>query len=267
MMAGDRQSTYDVATFGISDAELEVLRRIFVVSADRPNTYRLLAAASAPRDSRIMMLDRKDAGDVSRWANAQKNLHTLPPTVILTQNEPGENTLSLRRPLIATRVLAVLDRAVKELEAPDTTPAPVDESAFESSTTRTPPARQYQALVVDDSLPVRKQIAMALEKVNVKANFAESGEQALSALEKSHYNIVFLDVVMPGIDGYEACRKIKGDPKTKDIPVILLTSNSSALDRVKGKMSGCDTFLVKPVNKDDFYQTLRKFLTESLAVS
>ena len=79
-------------------------------------------------------------------------------------------------------------------------------------------------------------------------------------------HIIFLDVIMPGIDGYEACKRIKRDPETKHIPVVLLTGCSTRLDRVKGKMSGCDTYLVKPVSKDEFYQTLRKHLAEKATV-
>ena len=265
-MASDRQPIYDVATFGIPDSELEVLRRIFIVSADRHNTYRLLPAGSDSRNRRIMMLDREVPSNVYRWANAHKGMPNQPPTVILTQNEPEDDKLTLRRPLIATRVLAALDRAVKALDATGTSAAPSDQDAFESTDAEMQPGKRYRALVVDDSLPVRKQIAEALEKVNVDASFAENGEQALSRLDGMNYHIIFLDVIMPGIDGYEVCKKIKRDPETKHIPVVLLTGCSTRLDRVKGKMSGCDTYLVKPVGKDEFYQTLRKHLAEKAAV-
>ncbi len=265
-MDGDQQSIYEVATFGIGDADLEVLRRIFVVSAERPNIYRLLPAESDSRKSRIMMLDRSDPGGVSAWAKAQKSAPKPVRTVILTQDEPGVEALFLRRPLIATRVLGVLDRAVQALESQPATAGPV-ESAFVATSSKITHHRKYRALVVDDSLMVRKQIAMALEKVRIDANFAESGEQALAALEKSEYDIVFMDVMMPGIDGFDACKQIKRDPDTQHIPVVLLTGKTSALDRVKGKMSGCDTYLAKPVDKDTFYQTLRKYLRQRTAVS
>ena len=265
-MARAKQPNYDVATFGIPDSELEVLRRIFVVSADRPNTYRLLPAGSDSRNPRIMMLDREIPSNVYRWANAHKVMPNQPPTVILTQNEPEDGKRARRRPLIASRVLAVLDRAVKALDATGTSTTPSDKDAFEPTHAEMQPGKQYRALVVDDSQPVRKQIAKALEKVNVEASFAENGEQALSRLDRTNYHIIFLDVIMPGIDGYEVCKKIKRDPETKHIPVVLLTGCSTRLDRVKGKMSGCDTYLVKPVSKDEFYQTLRKYLAQKAAV-
>ena len=103
-------------------------------------------------------------------------------------------------------------------------------------------------------------LALPLKTNGLSADLAENGEQALSRLDGANYHIIFLDVIMPGIDGYEACKRIKRDPETKHIPVVLLTGCSTRLDRVKGKMSGCDTYLVKPVSKDEFYQTLRKHL-------
>ena len=261
-MARDRQNIYDVATFGISEPEREILRRIFVVSADRPNSYRLLPTESQSRKPRIMMLDRNIPSDVYAWANAHKGLPNQPPTVILTQNETEDGKLTLRRPLIATRVLTALDRAVNALHETATPPVSSDLNAFASDDPELEPGKRYRALVVDDSLPVRKQIATALDKVNVEASFAENGEQALTMLGTTNYHIIFLDIIMPGIDGYDVCKKIKRDPATKRIPVVFLTGCSAPLDRVKGKMAGCDAYLVKPVSKDEFYQTLRKQLAE-----
>lgn len=264
-MAGGKQNIFDVATFGISDPELEVLRRIFVVSADRPNKFRLLPPGSESRNARIMMLDREIPSNVYRWANAHRDTPTQPPTVILTQNASEDDKLTLRRPLIATRVLSVLDRAVKTLDTTGKSAAPSDQSAFEPYDAEMVPGKRYRALVVDDSLPVRKQIAKALDKVNVDASFAENGEQALARLDRPNFHIIILDVIMPGIDGFEVCKRLKREAETKHIPVVLLTGCSTRLDRVKGKMSGCDAYLVKPVSKDEFYQTLRKHLAEKTA--
>jgi len=258
-----RQNIYDVAAFGISDTELEILRRIFVVSEDRPISYRLQQAESRRRHTRIMLLDRKDNTEVARWADAHKNLRHQPATIYLTQNEPGDNTFCLRRPLITTRVLAVLDRAVSAPAALDTQTASTPTVFEENSTCIVP--RQYRALVVDVNLPVRTAIAAALKKVRVGATFAESGEQALAVLDQSDFDIVFLDAALPGVDGYDVCKRIKVDPEKSHIPVVLLTANSSAVDRTKGKIAGCDAYLVKPVSKDDFYQTVRKNVFDKAA--
>lgn len=122
----------------------------------------------------------------------------------------------------------------------------------------------YRALVVDDSLPVRKQVAMALKRSGISADFAEDGETALTLVAKNDYEIIFLDVMMPGVDGYEVCKAVKRDKRKKNIPIVMLTGKSSPFDKVKGKLSGCDTYLTKPVGIREFNRTLNKCLKEPM---
>src|SRR5690606_12769646 len=75
---------------------------------------------------------------------------------------------------------------------------------------------------------------------------ADAG-QALVAVGKNQYDLVFLDVVMPGMDGYTACRRIKAIPSYKQVPVVLLTSRDSESDRLRGVLAGCDRYLIKPL--------------------
>ena len=81
-------------------------------------------------------------------------------------------------------------------------------------------------------------------------------------LEKDHYDIIFLDVVMPGVDGYEVCRRIRKNMLTKQTPVIMLTSKSSSFDRVRGAMAGCNSYLTKPVDYEKFHKVLEEYLTQ-----
>jgi CheY-like chemotaxis protein len=120
------------------------------------------------------------------------------------------------------------------------------------------------ALVVDDSLPVRVQLHRALQPLVGRIDFAETGEAALALLRARRYGIVFLDVVLPGVDGYEVCRNVKEGP-ARHTPVIMLTSNSSPADRVKGKLAGCDTYLIKPVGQAMFHEVVSQFLRTPLA--
>ena len=113
---------------------------------------------------------------------------------------------------------------------------------------------------VDDSLPVRIQMKKALMDVAGRVDFAETGEQAEQMLEQNRYDIVFLDVILPGVDGYDICKKIKKSPDKGKTPVIMLTSNSSPADQIKGKMAGCDTYLIKPVNQVIFKEVIREYL-------
>ena len=69
-----------------------------------------------------------------------------------------------------------------------------------------------RVLVVDDSLPIRTQLKLALSDITKNVDFAEDGEQAMALLDENQYNIVFLDVVLPDVDGYKICKSIKRDP-------------------------------------------------------
>lgn len=125
---------------------------------------------------------------------------------------------------------------------------------------RREPEPAVRALVVDDSLPVRIQMRQALQPLSWQVDYAENGEQALPLLDANDYDIIFLDVVMPGIDGYDVCRHAKGG-RHRDTPVIMLTSASSPADRVKGKLAGCNTYLIKPVTPPVLRQLIEQYLS------
>lgn len=101
-------------------------------------------------------------------------------------------------------------------------------------------------LVVDDSPTVQEQLLLFLKERGYQCRAVSDAEQALAAVEKSQYDMVFLDVVMPGMDGFTACRKIKTMASYRKVPVVLLTSRSSTTDRVHGLMAGCTRYLTKP---------------------
>ncbi len=140
------------------------------------------------------------------------------------------------------------------------------EKAFSSPNPQTAPTpSQYaplRALVVDDSLGVREQLRGALTRIGILTDLAENAEVATVMLNKNAYDIAFLDVVMPGMDGYELCRKIKHNAYTRGIPVVMLTSRSSPFDRARGALAGCDSYLIKPITWDGFYKAIDKALNK-----
>jgi len=144
-------------------------------------------------------------------------------------------------------------------------PPPIQtvDSAVETSEEPPVAAGAFKALVVDDSLPVRKQVSVALRRAGITAEFAEDAESALHLIETRSYDILFLDIVLPGKDGYEVCKAVKKDKDKKHIPVVMLTGKASRFDRAKGKLSGCDAYLTKPVSLKEFNQTLSKWLNVS----
>lgn len=124
-----------------------------------------------------------------------------------------------------------------------------------------------RALVVDDSLAVRKQIEIEFGLLGTEVDSVDSAEAALDASSKMTYDIIFMDVVMPGMDGYAACKRIKRSALNKNTPIVLLTSRSSSFDKIKGALAGCDTYLVKPISHNDFESVVNKYFSETKALA
>lgn len=116
-----------------------------------------------------------------------------------------------------------------------------------------------RVLIVDDSPSVRTQMNLYLGKRKFECHLAENSEQAIRAVKQTRFDIIFLDIMMPGADGYQACKAIKSFESTKQTPVILLTSKNSPIDKIHGIMSGCDKYLTKPVRSSELDGLLRSY--------
>ena len=121
--------------------------------------------------------------------------------------------------------------------------------------------RGLQLAFVGRSEPVRKQLEIELKLLGAKVQLSESGEQAIELCRENKYDIIFLDVVMPGIDGYEVCKYLKNNHHSKNTPVIMLTGKSSPISKVMGSLSGCDSYLTKPLEREQFQHVAGKYLT------
>ena len=109
----------------------------------------------------------------------------------------------------------------------------------------------YNILIVDDT-PVNLSIVVEfLQSVGFGIRIARSGEKALERVRYNHPDIILLDVLMPGIDGFETCRLLKAKKATKDIPVIFMTSLTSVEDKVKGFEVGAVDFVTKPLAQEE----------------
>ncbi|MEH6512370.1 response regulator transcription factor [Maribacter arcticus] len=109
-------------------------------------------------------------------------------------------------------------------------------------------------LIVDDEPHIRMLIEQTLEDLEddgVVLLFAENGEQALSIIEKEKPSLVFLDVMMPKLNGMEVCYKVKKELKLTDIYIILLTAKGQEVDRQKGLDMGADRYMTKPFDPDE----------------
>lgn len=117
-----------------------------------------------------------------------------------------------------------------------------------------------EVLVVEDSLTQRELICALLQKTGLKVVVARDGLEALEHLEKFIPDAIILDIVMPRMNGYEVCRKLKSNPKTKDIPVILCSTKSEESDRYWGLKQGADAYIAKPFQPAELISTLKQLL-------
>ncbi len=117
-----------------------------------------------------------------------------------------------------------------------------------------------RVLVVDDSLPNRKLLEARLQDEYFEVAGAASGAEAITLAQRWSPDIILLDVLMPGMDGFEACRRLKAQLSTAHIPVVMVTSLNDQGERVRGLDAGADDFLVKPVDQATLFARLRALL-------
>lgn len=139
---------------------------------------------------------------------------------------------------------------------PSIAPGPVAETAAAAAADGEP---EPQILVVDDSDIALRFMARCLGRFGLGVQLAHSGEEALQRVATGRYAFVFMDVNMPGIDGYQTCRLIKKRPYAagrKAPKVVMLTSRGGMVDKMRGTLAGCDAYLTKPLQQDDLVRAI-----------
>src|SRR5678815_5177085 len=117
-----------------------------------------------------------------------------------------------------------------------------------------------KVLVVDDTPHNVKLLADLLGVKGYSVTTAVNGEEALAKVAADPPDIVLLDVMMPGLSGYDVCRRLRADPATALLPVVLVTSLDPQAERVKGMEAGADDFLPKPINQAELFARVRSLL-------
>lgn len=113
-----------------------------------------------------------------------------------------------------------------------------------------------KVMVIDDSNTIRKTAEIFLLQAGAQVVLAEDGFDALAKINDHLPNVVFCDILMPRLDGYQTCALIKKNPKFSATPVIMLSSKDGLFDRARGRMVGSDEYLTKPFTKDSLIKTV-----------
>jgi len=117
-----------------------------------------------------------------------------------------------------------------------------------------------KVMVIDDSKTIRRTAETLLKKVGCNVITATDGFDALAKIADTHPNIIFVDIMMPRLDGYQTCALIKNNSKFKDTPVIMLSSKDGLFDKAKGRIVGSDQYLTKPFSKEELLGAIRSFV-------
>ncbi len=119
---------------------------------------------------------------------------------------------------------------------------------------------KYKILVVDDELHIRNILKFQLEKNGYLVLLAENGEEALQMVRKESPDLVILDLMMPKMDGFEVCKRIRENYQTTQIPIIMLTAKSDLPDRLKGLKDGANDYLIKPYSNEELLLRVQNVL-------
>ena len=119
-------------------------------------------------------------------------------------------------------------------------------------------------LVVEDEADLVELISYNLKKEGFSVDSAMDGETALSKIKKGRYNLVVLDLMLPGIQGMELCRILRSDPKTETLPIIMLTAKGEEVDKILGLEMGADDYITKPFSPRELVARVKAVLRRSL---
>lgn len=247
MNMGQNQTTKShtrIFHIGLGPRDLLVLESIFRQPSALADRY-IFGAATETDPVDLLFVNADDQLALGQWEKQRSSRPELVGIMVSEheQNRPGQAWV--RRPFNLRDLVSIIE-VITAASAPQATVAGEK-------------TKSLRVLVVDDSFPARQFMKFKLEELasrdmQLSVDFADSGEKAVEAARAAPYDLIFLDVVMPGMDGYDTCSLIKTLGPTR---VAMLTSLTAPVDFQRGKKAGCDYYLTKPPHDTD----LRTMLT------
>ena len=235
------------ASFEQLDATLDA----FASLPDTPLTVVEDAAAPVPEIEIVLPAsDPEPEREPEPWAELEVEVAPTPKAV-----EPAPAEFApVEPPAPAPEPVAAVPVATAPVAPAPVAPAPVasapsaavdaDVAAAEPSSNGS--SSRKTVMIVDDSPTIRKILGLTLERAGYKVVAEPDGESAIERLIQVVPDLILLDIAMPKIDGYEVCKRIKQDPRTKHVPVVMLSGKGALFDKVKGHMAGATEYLTKP---------------------
>ncbi len=276
-----------VDVIGFNPVERSMLASIFALAARRDPGFAQYDPTAGGDTPDLYLVDVDDP-EANKQFEALNKRTSLPAVLVGTAQAGNRNTV-LARPVQWARLLQALEATALAAQgggggagAANDGTLPLGRSsagalsrsgsggsaARASSATPSIPdltskrrALGDAVLVVDDNATVRMFMKAKLAPFGFEVDYAETGEEAVGLTGTREYACVFLDVVLPGIDGYQVCKLIKSNKQAiKKTAVVMLTSRSSPFDKLRGSLAGCDEYLTKPLDEDRLLETIAQFI-------
>ena len=229
---------------GLEMREVLVIKSMFQIAPELGQSY-VFGEPTNDDPADLMFINADDPTAIATWQKLKKQQPACVGIMVSSSEDSSAGDKIIRKPLMYRKFVELL-QLITSSEI---------HSSVKSGSTKT-----LNVLVVDDSFPARQYMRFKLEEIarsvaNLEIDFAESGEKALEMIAEKNYDIAFLDVVMPGMDGYTICRKMKQSSKAR---VAMLTGQSTKVDRARGSLAGCDDYLMKPPVDEELRNVLQK---------
>ena len=122
-------------------------------------------------------------------------------------------------------------------------------------------------MVIDDSSTIRKTAETLLKRAGFEVITAADGFEAMSVVADQHPDIIFIDIMMPRLDGYQTCALIKNNKQFGSTPIVMLSSKDGLFDRARGKLAGSEEHIHKPFTQDDLVNAINKYVATEQAAN
>ncbi|MDM8547618.1 response regulator [Candidatus Venteria ishoeyi] len=119
-----------------------------------------------------------------------------------------------------------------------------------------------KVIVIDDSKTIRRTAETLLKKAGCEVITATDGFESLSKVAEHHPDIIFVDIMMPRLDGYQTCTLIKNNHVFKKIPVVMLSSKDGLFERARGRIVGAEHYMTKPFTREELLNTIKAYVVD-----